>query len=396
MCKNIRIMLLVFSFGLFLFLGCIKPKVHLDAGNVSTTEVNELLKHHNSFTLNFMKLLENDTNAFFSPFSVYVVLGMLREGAGGKTLVEMDNALGLNNKSKYVFAYLINNLSKKDLILANAMWIDKRVNVSSAYKTILSRHFGSVLYDMDVAYPDKVVDEVNDWASKNTNGRINKILNQNDVDKMTRFILANAVYFKEEWKQQFRHIDTYPFFVDENETVDVEMMHDEIKNVSYYEDDDWQVIALPYKDGDLRMVVFLPKNRSYLPELNETTFARVLSNMENRKMDVYLPKIELFCSYNLIPLMKKMGINTLFDPNEANLTGISDDPLYISVMRQKSFVKVDEKGTEAAAVTVAVGRLALAPSSIFMANHPFLFFIVDRESGLILFAGRVMNPVEQC
>jgi len=392
------LIVLIIPLALFLFFvfGCTKPAVHLDIDNISPSEINETIKHHNAFTLRFMKLLDKDSNTFFSPFSIYVVSGMLREGADGKTLSEIDNTLGLNNRTKYVFAYLINTLSQKNsLSLANAMWIDKRANIFSTYKTTLSNHFGTTPYQMDVSNPKQVVKEVNAWADKNTNGRIKKVLNEDDVDASTRLILANAIYFNEEWKKKFEHVDIQKFFVNENESVDVEMMHDEFENISYYQDENWQVVALPYKDEDLEMIVFLPRNKSSLPIVDEETFTNALLNMKKRKMTVFLPKFEFSCSYGLIPLMTKMGIKDLFTSN-ANLSRMSNDPLFVSKMLQKSFVKVDEKGTEAAAVTVAFVKSLASRVDYFQANHPFLFFIVERKTGLILFAGRVVNPAQGC
>ncbi|XP_010624165.1 serpin B11 [Fukomys damarensis] len=216
-------------------------------------------------------------------------------------------------------------------------------------------------------------------------------------------ILVNAIYFKGQWQNKFQESETVksPFQLSEGRRVTVEMMYQTgIFKLAVIKKPQMQVLELPYVHNKLSMIILLPVGTAHLgqieKQLNVRTFQEWTnsSNMMEREVEVHIPRFKLQIKYELNSLLKSLGMTNIFNPANADFSGMSPDKgLYLSKVIHKSYVDVNEKGTEAAAATgdnIAVKRLPIRDR--FMANHPFLFFIRDTCTGMLLFAGKLASP----
>jgi serpin B len=258
----------------------------------------------------------------------------------------------------------------------------------------------------------EAIELINSWVSGKTCGRIDSIISDRDVDELTRAILVNAIYFKGKWANEFNPSNTYKesFYLAgprpadarhwismdrEPGTVKASFMKRTEKNASYYEDDDNQAVELPYKGNDVSMLFVLPKGEE--TRINPLT---ILSRTSHKEVRLHIPKFKMNCSFALKSPLQALGIKKAFSDDEANFTGITTEQpgLVIDEVLHKAFVEVNEEGTEAAAATVVVARfMCCLPSPVkeFRANHPFLFYIIDKKTGTILFNGRVSDPTKE-
>lgn len=244
--------------------------------------------------------------------------------------------------------------------------------------------------------PAEAAREINEWVEEQTNGRIKDIVS--GLSPLTRLVITNAVYFKANWSSRFRASDTRnETFHAPNGTVIVPMMH-QTGEFPYFENDDLQALELPYEGERLGMLIILPKEGKFEKvegNLSAGSIENILKNMREEKVKVALPKFRFEASYKLRDVLMDMGMKRAF--LVPDFSGISNgENLAIEDVVHKSFISVAENGTEAAAAT-AVTLTMNAPMQekepkIFKADHPFIFFIYDRETGTILFMGRMMNP----
>uniref|UniRef100_A0A674J8X8 Serpin B6 n=1 Tax=Terrapene triunguis TaxID=2587831 RepID=A0A674J8X8_9SAUR len=241
---------------------------------------------------------------------------------------------------------------------------------------------------------------INAWVEEKTEGKIQNLLAQGVIDSMTRLVLVNAVYFKGNWATQFNKDRTVKgeFKINKHETKPVQMMFKKAKfNMSYIVDFQTKILDLPYVDNETSMIILLPdKIQDNSTELTYEKFIEWINPemMDNSEVEVCLPRFKLEQAYDLKPVLKSMGMADAFDGNKVDLSGMSaSNDLVLSEVVHKSFVEVNEEGTEAAAATAAVinMRCALIVPR-FTADHPFLFFIRHNKTGNILFYGRFCSP----
>jgi serpin B len=218
------------------------------------------------------------------------------------------------------------------------------------------------------------------------------------ITSITRLVLTNAIYFKGEWTNQFEEELTQEnaFYITPETIVDVQMMNQE-ERYKYFEDDELQVLEIPYKGDDLSMVILLPAKKDGLTELEDSVNTDRLQEWMNalawQQVSVFFPKFTMTCEFQLRSVLADMGMPIAFT-GEADFSGMTGEKdLFISAVVHKAFVDVSEEGTEAAAAT-AVMMESMQPLSlaVFRADHPFLFMIRDNHSGSILFIGRLMDP----
>ena len=217
---------------------------------------------------------------------------------------------------------------------------------------------------------------------------------------MTRLVLTNAIYFKGDWAVKFKEENTEPadFHVNEDKIVDVQMMYQK-GDFGYSENDNMQLLQLPYKGQELSMLIILPESIAALSSVESRfgsdTIRSWLSQMREREVDVYLPKFKMTCgTLELNKILSEMGMKDAFS-DAADFSGMTGGrDLFISNVMHKAFVEVNEEGTEAAAATgVGMKLLSLpAPPPVFRADRPFIFMILDNNTQCILFIGRVVNP----
>ncbi|KFM58296.1 putative serpin-like protein, partial [Stegodyphus mimosarum] len=365
----------------------------------------------NNLALNLHRKLSSgsSSNVFFSPFSISTAFGMLYCGARGETAQEIRSVLGYekaNLSNQFVhssfYRLLTESIKSGDsdsyvLNAANAILADKSLQLIANYKREVQELYQASVQDVDFAKDGpKIVEEINDWVKAKTNGKIDSLVDE--LDASTVLVLLNAVYFKGTWKTEFDVKKTKPqkFYNNglESEAKEVPMMHI-VGGFPYTVDDDVEVLELPYKGENISMIILLPKSRDGLSALEQSLTLGRLENirqqLDEMKVVVSLPKFKVEYSREMSGEFQSLGANKIFSPI-ADFSGMTNDNnVYVSQILHKAVVEVNEKGSEAAAVTGIIENIMMIPTPIFSANHPFLFAIVDNRNDMILFLGRVNN-----
>ena len=377
---------------------------------VSGADLQKLMAANNTFAFDLMGQVargQRDANVFLSPFSVSSALQMVENGAAGQTKMEMQQVLhtanqlpaALNQSFKELNQSL---LSRKDvtLNLANGIWFKQGFHLKPDFVAQNKNFFKAELAGVDFDNP-KSAQTINNWAEKQTQGRI-KDIEKFPFDPMIRLILANAIYFKGKWFIPFDKSQTKPrdFHLPSGKTKATPTMM-QSREFGYQETPDFQAVRLFY-EGRFQMEVFLPaKNSSPLKLLEsfktgENWQNNIEAGFHGRQGTLMLPKFKMECAVRLNEPLETLGMkraNSII----AEFPAMADEPLFISEMKQESFVEVDEKGTEAAAVTgisvTAMGAEFEPPKPFEMiVDRPFLFVISDTISDSILFTGIVSDP----
>jgi serpin B len=386
---------------------------HPTLPSTTPADVPELVDGISSFTFDlYHELSGGDNNILYSPYSLTSVLAMTYAGARGDTAQQMADALGytLLQDSLHPSFYQLNRelmqLRNEEvegfrLDIVNALWGQEGYQFLPDYTALVAEYYGGDLYTLDFFNePEASRIEINDWASEQTEGRINDLLPPGIITKLTRLVLSNAIYFNARWQTEFLNELTYDdmFYLLDGTTVMVPMMHQECY-FDYSEAGDYQAISLPYLGNELAMIILLPNEGSFTAfedSLDEEVLQRILDNMEHRQVELALPKFSFEGSYSLNQPLIELGVTDAFSPDLADFSGMTGTKeLSIGMVMHKTWIAVDETGTEAAAISAVLMFGAPPPSApvSFNANRPFIFFIRDIESGAILFMGRVMNPV---
>jgi serpin B len=340
---------------------------------------------------------------------------MAYAGARGQTASQLAKTLRLPAESVGVHSGVTAGL--KDLpetdtaacqfTLANSLWAQRGYLILEPFRTIMRDQFGAGVNLVDfVTESPAVREQVDSWVAKETHGRILHLIPAGLPDATTRLLLVNAAYFKGQWAVPFRKARTgdAPFRLDTGESVSCRMMHTEA-HFGYAENHEVQALSMPYVSHSFSFIVILPAQSKELPRLERgftlAQFESLLAQMErNAQEDVHkvfvaLPRFTCASQLSLGPTLEAMGVRDAFDPERADFSGVNGNrDLYLKAVLQKSSVAVDEAGTEAATATAAFTVLSGA-SKAFTADHPFLFLIVHKPSGAIMFMGRVSNPLAE-
>ncbi len=388
------------------------------SSNSPPTTVSELVECSNefSFEMYFKLAAEGDENVFFSPYSITTALGMAFEGAQGQTAEEMahvlnfpaDNQTRLDIMKAYQ-TYFNADSESYNLSTANAYWLKQGENLLDAYSVAIESYYLAHGEKLDFAGdPAGSAEKINTWVEEQTNGKIKNLISPANINSLTYLILTNAIYFKSDWKYQSNETATedLTFHLEGGQDTDVETMHmhDEQIALNYSENDDVQLLQLPYKDGALSMYILLPKDNDIgrlESELDNDYLGSMMEDLSPEEVNLYMPKFKFEQKYMLNQMLIDMGMPTAFS-DSADFSGMTDSTsLKIGFVIHQSFVEVNEEGTEAAAAT-AVGMEATGinphpePEPIlFNADHPFMFFIQHEETGQILFMGKVGNPAAE-
>ncbi len=359
----------------------------------------------NDFGLELLKntiTISDESNVMVSPLSVSIALGMAWNGAKGQTQTEIGNTLKLkdltsrelNEYYKTMQSSLLTIDPSTKLSIANAIWYREGFKVKPEFLKINSENFNAYVKELDFNRP-WALDTINNWCSKSTKGLIPKILDEIPGDAM--MYLMNAVYFKGIWRDQFDKSKTISanFTNELGKDVKVNMM---AKNdtFAYNSDDFAQYIDIPYGNKAFSMTVILPNNtltvNDILNRLTAQSIKSILQDMSQRHVDLKLPRFKIENSFKLNDPLITMGMPQAFSESLADFTGIADQQLYISEVIHKTYITVDEEGTEAAAVTsIGVFATSIPQYIYFNVNKPFLFFIREKSTGIILFMGKVGN-----
>lgn len=340
-----------------------------------------------------------DKSYFVSPLSLHIALGMLFNGADTQTKDEIQRVLRVSSDlsaTNGIYKDLIDNLPLSDPkvknTIANSVWYRNDFSVSKPYIDNLNTYFNAKAFAEN--FNDKsTVDKINNWASDNTNGKIKKVLEEITSDQV--MFLMNALYFKGDWKTQFKEANTQnDNFNGTKGTKSVKMMN-MTEKVKYAKRDNYQAIELPYGDGNYVMTVILPEKSTDAALANFSTgeWRELNGALKEQKVMVGLPKFTLEYEADLKKVLMEMGIKAAFTDG-ADLSKIATPAgrLKVGMVKQNTYVGIDEKGTEAAAVTtigVEVTSMPLVPQVV--CNRPFLFIISEKQSNTIMFTGKIAN-----
>lgn len=348
-------------------------------------------------------------NPVLSPLSAYLCLAMLMPGANENTKAEFEKILGadwdyVSALAADIAAQLEKTGGSTKLDLANSIWTDddKAVIEEEWLKTVKA-YFGPDIYSADLP-SDGALKAINKWVNDKTNGMIPK-LHDDNYDKDTIMVLLNALYMKAEWAHKFEGNDTYDreFTKADGSAVTVPFMNMYEAYESYIKTEDAEGIMLPYDDGRLAFIALKPGSGDARGYASSLTGAKLKELIAAAKADTFvtvnMPKFSTGYSVYLTDALKAMGMTDAFDPFLADLSGAGrgvDGPLYISYVFQRVKVDVDEEGTEAAAVTeIATAEGCALPADepiVLTFDKPFVYAIVDTETGVPLFAGVMENP----
>jgi serine protease inhibitor len=365
----------------------------------------QLVASDNKFGLKLFREVvaqEGNKNVFISPLSVSMALGMTYNGANGSTQEAMQNALELQgmsledvNKSYRSVIDLLRGLDPKVTFqIANSIWYRQGFEVESTFVDLNRTYFDATVRDLDFANP-AAVGTINGWVNDKTNGKIEKILEA--IPDEAVMYLIDAIYFKGTWKLRFDAAKTsaQPFYLPDGSTKNCQMMKMFGDQVATLGTDDFSAVDLKYGNGDYSMAIFLPNGNipidSVETEFTDNNWQTWLGEFRPRELTLNLPKFEIEYDRTLNDDLKSLGMAIAFT-DSADFTGINrNGNLLISEVKHKTYVRVDEEGTEAAAVTI-VGIVGTSMPSELTFDRPFIFVIHENHSGTILFMGKIVDP----
>lgn len=351
----------------------------------------------------FQKMVEvePDTNLFISPLSVSLALGMTYNGAATTTEQAMHQTLEYGNLSNDEINEAYKNLMTMLLQLdpevifkiANSIWYRQNFEVLQSFIDVNKTYFDAEVNALDFNSPE-AVEIINGWVKEKTHDKIEEIIDR--IDPLTVMFLINAIYFKGTWTYQFDPELTFDdeFHLSDDTVVPCKMMHQE-NDFQYSNNDTFEAIDLPYGNGQFSMTIILPHHGksidSLIAEITPEKWVQWMGTFSEKQLTLQMPKFTLEYELKLNDVLTAMGMGIAFS-NDADFSGINGiGGLLISQVKHKTFLKVDEEGTEAAAVTmVEVGYTSMGP--IMRVDRPFLCVIHEKESGTILFIGKIAHP----
>ena len=387
-----------------------------------TPEQRVFANDNNQFTLNFLKTVnevdQTGKSFIYSPLSITYVLGMVNDAAIGQTEQELEQTLGFHEGGiQAVNDYckkLIDGLPKVDkdvtLDIANAIFVNQEYTLKEPFQQDMQTYYDAKAEALDFSSP-QTLNHINGWCKEKTNGMIPSILDE--VDPSMVSYLLNAIYFKADWGSKFDEKNTKEeAFTTPNGTTQLPLMHQKVL-IAYAKNSIFSTVSIPYGNGLWNMVVMLPEEGkttddiiSHLASYGMTMYGfcgTMGDTFSSYEVDLKLPRFEtssdtkdLAIEKGLVGLLRKMGINRAFIDGVAEIPNMCEVPVYIDMMRQKAKIKVNEEGSEAAAVTVAGMKEMSAgggepieyPKATFHANRPFVYVIREASSGVILFVGK--------
>lgn len=395
-----------------LFTVMVAATICLFAWNGFADNMQDLQEGNSAFCFDLYKMLRNKTdNLFFSPYSISTALGMTYAGARGETEREMAAVLHFPADQIAVHASFnglksrlvaIQDQGNIQLNAANALWAQLGLPLLASFSDLTKRYYGAEVNFTDFAgNAEEARATINAWVEKETRDKIQDLIKQGMLDPSTMLVLCNAVYFKGDWSVPFEKERTRDaeFFVASGKSVMTSMMNQSLET-KFRRFDDFSAIELPYAGNNLSMVVFLPERHDGLDAFEENlnhAAAQVwlddLANASVSEVAVSLPRFKTTCEFDLSAVLSEMGMSHAFaDADFSGMTGQRD--LFISKVVHKAFVDVNEEGTEAAAATAVIMDKSFRRPVAFCVDHPFMFLIREKETGSILFAGRITDPTQ--
>ncbi len=413
--------------------------------------LSHVVNSSNNLGLKLFKLIQQDnpnSNIMISPYGIFSNLLLLYNGAGGETYEELKNILNLSEPN-YVnpnfgelYNILMNTGGNYELKIANGLFLNKNYEFKPTFISTANDYFLVETKNIDVTDRVKSAETINNFISQNTNGLINNVISPSDINENTVLVIANAIYFHGKWAKQFKKENTRPekFYISPKDVIEVQTMVAYDVPLKYGIFGDIKVVEIPYKGNNIAMIVIIPYNPYYdlyrlvdnpcigLKGEDPYNLSNIISNLaldnsgenlcdlsniiSNLTLDnlyyylnnlneivvdeLYMPKFSFEGKYNLIPYLKSLGINTIFNPRSSNLSNIvysksPDENLYVSLFKQFTYIENNEEGTKAAAATITEVR-TVSLRHVIKINRPFIFMIMDLRTKEILFIGQVVNP----
>lgn len=391
-------------------------------------DLSELVAGNNDFAFRLYHAVqaEEDGNLMLAPYSVSQAFAMAYAGARGSTESQMAEVMGFTlpqDRLHPTFAAFNADLMVRGNTLdeylqetgapppifsvANAFWGEQTFPFRQDYSDQMAQLYGAGLRLTDfLNQPEEARLAINDWVAENTNDRIKDIVPPGMITSNTKLALANAIYFKNFWLQAFNEGSTRQesFTLLDGSTVTVPMMHQTLSSL-YYAGENYQGTEMDYITGNLTMTLIVPaagQFEAFEESLDAARWEEILSNPSyDYLIDLAMPKFTFTYPVSLTEILKGMGMTDAFDSTLADFSGMADvspdNPLWISQVLHKTFIGVDEHGTEAGGATVILGLGGGGPSETVEVrlDRPFIFAIRDRQTGALLFIGRVLNPLDE-
>jgi len=364
---------------------------------------SHLIEANTRFAFGILRRLadEQGKNMFISPLSILLALAMTYNGAGGATSLAMAEALEfaglapeqLNRGFRDLMRSVVDADEQVEISIANSIWYRPGYRVGEAFLQTNRSYYRAEVRELDFSTPG-ALEAINGWIDSATRGKISRMLDRIPADVM--MYLINAIYFKGDWRHRFAEADTReePFALETGATKQVPMMHMR-QRLEHARAGNHALLRLPYGRQALAMYILLPDEGQSLDrivgQIDDRSWAALKSALAAEEVALALPRFEVEYEKNLVDVLSALGMGIAFEPG-ADFSGI-DREVFISEVRHKAVIRVDEEGSEAAAATVvAMTRSAPAPAIPFIVDRPFFFAIADERTGSILFMGKVCEP----
>lgn len=412
-----RILLLLILLSLFIVtVGCGDTDTQ-DNNSQSFSKVDfgkddykKIVSSSNQLGMDLLPIIDADDNGntFISPTSLFMALSMVYNGADGVTKTEIAKVLQsegidvdeMNQANASLMSILHRDSEEIQLTIGNSIWLNENYQFQDQFAQDNQDYFNAEIQEIDIL-DSTSVDTINDWVSNSTNNKIKKIV-ANPLDNDLLAILINAIYFKGDWQHPFDKSQTKKgtFYLKEGTTKEIQLMTLN-EEVAYLETEDFQAVSLPYGEGEMSMNVFLPKEHYTLQEFQTIfTYENLKEwnlNFNEQDGTILLPKFQLEYEVLLNESLEELGMPSAFYKDDADFSKMitTNKPVWISKVKQKTFIDVNEEGTEAAAVTSVemVVESATEPFKLEV-NRPFFITITDEKTDAILFMGSIFNPLE--
>lgn len=379
-------------------------KIEVFSMNSNQNINNNFIQGNNKFAFNLFNSLTSHNsgdNLFISPTSIAIALTLLYNGADGITKEEMAKTLQIQdinleevNQSYRDLQQLLTSQKEIELSIANSLWIRQDFPIKQTFIDTNKKYFQAEVTELDFNKPE-AKNTINNWVNNATREKIPEIINSIEPDDV--LFLINAIYFQGNWQKEFdsKLTKNQLFFLANGKTIDYPLMSQK-GEFNYYENQDFQLINLPYgKSGKMSMYILLPQKEvnltTIINKLNNENWQQWRSQLVRKKGLISIPKFTLEYESQLNKTLENLGMKTAFNKN-ANFSKLTEEKVTVSEIKHKTFIKVDEKGTEAAAVTsIGLRTTSMPVDSPFqmIVNRPFFYVIQDNETGLILFIGNI-------
>lgn len=383
---------------------------------VPQTDESALVNGNNSFAFDlYGSLRGHEGNLVFSPYSISLAIAMTYAGSKGETESQMEKVMHFNlpqDRLHPAFNQLDQFLTKpglpasKDgqpfqLNIANSLWVEKTLSIEKQFLDLISINYGAAIHLADfISQPESAQKEINQWASDQTHKKIVELIPKGALDPMTRLVLANAIYFKADWADQFDPNDTKdaPFYFVDGSVSNVKMMSNNFSNIPYLIENGFQALEINYLGDSADMVLLVPdlgKFDEFEGQFNQEKFDEIISRLQPATLSLGMPKFSFETGVDLSQQLSNLGMSDSFESDHADFSGMTGGrDLFISRVLHRAFVDVDEKGTEAAAATTVIMSTTsiMLPEVNLVIDRPFIFIIRDKLSQQILFLGRVLIP----